>query len=126
MKKPRMILLCAAALALAGLACSLLTSPGTPSLRFSPDVLPDGRAGQPYRAVIALSGQRTPAFQMGTRDESLPPGLSGAFDRDAQTYTLSGTPSRAGTFSFAVTALCYGTNVSGQSGAKEYRLVIRR
>ncbi len=115
-----------AALAAAALSCNLVTSfVESTKLRFSPDTLPDGQVGQAYKAVISLSNQHTPAFRMDAKDESLPPGLKGTFDKDQQTYTIEGTPTQAGTFSLTVSALCYGTNVSGQSGEKEYTLVIK-
>jgi hypothetical protein len=114
------------ALALVTFSCSLGNiSLNSGVLQFSPDKLPDGQVGQVYKAVITLSNQRTPAFNLGAGKDSLPPGLTGTFDQEKQTYTLEGTPTRAGTFSLTVSALCYGTNVSGQSGEKEYQLVVK-
>ena len=114
------------ALALATFSCSLFTiSSKSDALQFSPDTLPDGQVGQAYKVIISLSNQRTPAFNMGASQDRLPPGLTGTFDQDKQTYTLEGTPNQAGTFSLTISALCYGTNVSGQSGEKEYKLVIK-
>ncbi len=114
------------ALALATFSCNLFNiSSKSDALQFSPDTLPDGQVGQAYKVVISLSNQRTPAFNIGASQERLPPGLTGAFDQDKQTYTLEGMPTQAGTFSLTVSAMCYGTNVSGQSGEKEYRLVIK-
>jgi hypothetical protein len=113
-------------LALVTFSCSLVDiSSKSDVLQFAPDTLPDGQVGQAYKVVINLSNQRTPAFNMGAGKDRLPPGLTGAFDQEKQTYTLEGTPTQAGTFSLMVSALCYGTNVSGQSGEKEYRLVIK-
>jgi len=114
------------ALALVTISCSLVNiSSKSDVLQFSPDTLPDGQVGQAYKVVISLSNQRTPAFNMGGSQDRLPPGLKGAFDQEKQTYTLAGTPTQAGTFPLTVSALCYGTNVAGQSGEKEYRLVIK-
>ena len=122
-----MLLLVLAVLTLVTGSCRLFTPSTTPSdgLQFSPETLPDGEAGKPYTALITLSNQRTPAFEMGAPEDSLPPGLSGDFDQDKQTYILSGTPTRPGTYSLTITAICYGTNQSGQSGEKEYQLVVR-
>ena len=115
--------LCVVVLAAASLACSLLDGKAG-ELRFSPDALPAALVGQPYRAVITLSNQRTPAFQMGVKEDSLPPGLAGVFDQDEQTFTISGVPTQPGVYSLTVSGLCYGTNVSGQTGEKTYQLVI--
>ncbi len=113
------------AVVLATLSCSLFTgNPQSDELVFSPDELPEGQVGLPYKAVLTLSNQHTPAFQMDTGENSLPPGLTGSFDEDGQTYTISGTPTQAGTYPFKISALCYGTNTSGQRGEKEYEIVI--
>lgn len=115
-----------AALALVTFSCSLLNiSSKSDALHFSPDMLPDGQVGEAYKVVITLSNQRTPAFNMGADKDNLPAGLTGTFDQEKQTYTLDGIPGQTGTFSLTISALCYGTNVSGQSGEKEYRLVIK-
>jgi hypothetical protein len=113
-------------LALVTFSCSLLNiSSKSGALQFSPDTLPDGQVGQAYKVVISLSNQHTPAFNMGAGNDRLPAGLKGTFDQAKQTYTIDGTPTQAGTFSLTISALCYGTNVSGQTGEKEYRLVIK-
>jgi hypothetical protein len=113
-------------LALVTFSCSLGNiSSKSDVLQFSPDTLPDGQVGQAYKVVVGISNQRTPAFNLGAGNDRLPPGLKGTFDQGKQTYTIEGTPIQAGTFSMTISALCYGTNVSGQSGQKEYRLVIK-
>jgi hypothetical protein len=107
------------------LACKLVTNEiVSDELTFMPEMLPEAQVGQPYNAVIQLSDQHTPAFSMGAPAESLPPGLIGTFDEGKQTYTLSGTPTVAGTYPLIVSAICYGTNVSGQTGEKQYTLVV--
>lgn len=60
------------------------------------DALPDGRAGEPYRA--ALAGQGRAPLSWSVSSGSLPPGLV----LDSQTGVLSGTPSRTGAFTFQV------------------------
>ena len=114
------------ALALVTFSCSLGNiSLKSDVLQFSPDTLPGGQVDQAYKVVITLSNQRTPAFNMGAGDDHLPPGLKGAFDQEKQTYTIEGTPTQAGAFPLKISAVCYGTNVSGQTGEKEYQLVIK-
>ncbi|HEY3344445.1 MAG TPA: hypothetical protein VGJ97_05940 [Anaerolineaceae bacterium] len=123
--KKSIIWFIAVVLALSTLSCSLFTlASKSDGLRFSPDTLPKGQVGQEYQQVITLSNQRTPAFAMGAKGDSLPPGLTGTFDQDKQTYTLAGAPTQSGTYTLQVSAQCYGTNVSGQSGGIEYTLVI--
>jgi hypothetical protein len=107
-------------LAIPALACGKSNA-----LVFSPEKLSEGQAGLPYKAVISLTNQNTPAFSMGAPVENLPPGLTGTFDQEKQTYIISGTPTQPGTYKFTVSAICYGTNVSGQSGEKDYELVVR-
>ena len=94
-------------------------------LIFSPDTLPEGQVGEEYKAVITLSGQRTPAFEMGAQEMALPEGLTGTFDQDQQTYTIEGMPLESGSFTLTVSAVCYGTQVSGQTGEREYTLEIK-
>jgi len=135
------VLLILVVLATASLSCRFATSmftnqtqeptpdyhfePVTDELVFSPDTLPEGQVGEEYEVVITLTGQRTPAFEIGAPDNSLPFGLEGTFDQDKQTYTIEGIPLEDGTFDLAVSAVCYGTQVSGQTGEKDYQLVIK-
>jgi hypothetical protein len=114
------------ALALVTFSCSLFNiSLKSDTLQFSPETLPDGQVGQAYKVAISLSNQRTPAFNMGAGNDRLPPGLKGTFDQEKQTYTIEGIPTQAGIFPLTVSALCYGTNAPGQTGQKEYQLVIK-
>ncbi len=129
-----------AVLAIVSLSCRFVTSaftketteptpdyefePVYDELTFSPDTLPEGQVGEEYSAVITLSGQRTPAFAMGAPEWDLPEGLTGTFDEDEQTYTIEGIPLEAGTFELTVSAECYGTQVSGQTGGMDYTLII--
>jgi hypothetical protein len=124
--KKAMIALVVVMLGVATLACSLFTAADrSGALVFSPDKLPEGQVGQVYTAVVTLSHQRTPAFGMSAGEDGLPAGLEGSFDQDKQTYTINGTPTQAGTFSVTISAVCYGTNVSGQTGSQAYQLVIK-
>ena len=124
MRKYFPLLLLVLCFAVPSLACETLTSTST-KLVFSPDTLPAAQVGQPYSAVVTLSNQRTPAFSMGADPESLPPGLTGEFNEDQQTYTISGAPTQAGTYPITVSALCFGTNTSGQQGEKSYQLIVK-
>jgi hypothetical protein len=96
-----------------------------PALSFAPDALPNATIGVPYRAVITVSGNQTPVFQMSA-DVGLPPGLALVYDADARgsQAALSGTPTVAGTYNVTISAWCLGTNVSGQTGSHQYRIVV--
>lgn len=111
-----------AVLAVASSACRK-----TP-LEFSPGALPEGTVGQPYRVQVQVQGADTPVGGMSVTTGALPPGLELHFDRHEgpkNTATIEGTPTRPGEYPITVDAWCYGTNVSGQTGAREYRIVVR-
>ena len=96
-----------------------------PALVFSPAELPQAQVGQPYSATFSISGNVTPVGDMFVDTGTLPPGLQLTFDEASRTAELSGTPTEAGTFKFTVGAWCFGTNVSGQTGQREYELVVK-
>jgi hypothetical protein len=95
----------------------------TDGLRFTPDALPEGEVGRPYRAELSVLGGRTPVG--GMTADAPPPGLELHFTREATFAVLEGTPTKTGTYTFKASAWCYGTNVSGQTGAHDYRIVVR-
>jgi hypothetical protein len=97
-----------------------------PSLSFAPDTLPDGTVGQQYGVTITVSGNQTPVGDFFP-EANLPPGLTWSWDENADRNVaqLTGTPTTAGTYQVTVSAWCLGTNVSGQTGSREYTLVIR-
>jgi Putative Ig domain len=105
------------------LACRGVGGPA--SLAFSPDQLPSAPAGQPYSAIITVTQNATPVGQMSVGLAGLPPGLNFAFLGSQNAAEISGTPLRAGTYKFTVSAWCFGTNVSGQSGHHDYLLVVQ-
>jgi hypothetical protein len=119
-KRVSALLLCLA-MAATAVACDT-----RPALSFAPDTLPDASVGVPYSAVITVSGNQTPVFQMSA-DLELPAGLALVYDTDARgnRAELSGTPTTAGTYQFTVSAWCLGTNVNGQTGSRHYTLVVR-
>ncbi len=95
------------------------------SLTFSPPELPEAQVGRPYEATIAVSGNHTPVFLISVDHEELPPGLTLQYEEGASTADISGVPQQAGEFQLTVRASCYGTNVSGQTGERRYRLLVR-
>jgi hypothetical protein len=110
------------------LAAALLACRGggqRPALVFAPAELPEAQAGQAYSATITVSENVTPVGGMSVDSRALPAGLEFTFDETARAATLSGTPTETGTFKITVSAWCYGTNVSGQTGEREYELVVK-
>jgi hypothetical protein len=103
----------------------MLFLPSGGSLQFDPDQLPHAQVGMPYEAEIHVTQNRTPVGDFAILDGSLPSGLvlkkvEGVED----TAKISGVPQEAGTFTLKISVWCYGTNVAGQTGEKEYSLVI--
>ena len=95
-----------------------------PELEFKPDQLPEVQVGQPYQVNILISGNVTPVGNYSISEGALPPGLTLVMDKTLRIGRISGTPTQAGTFKFTVSVWCLGTNVNGQTGEKQYTLVV--
>jgi hypothetical protein len=95
-----------------------------PALEFMPDKLPGAQVGHPYNLEILISRNVTPVGNFSISDGALPPGLELLMDEQLHTARITGTPSQSGTFKFTVSVWCYGTNVNGQTGEKQYALVV--
>jgi hypothetical protein len=103
-----------------------VTGGGSPAaLVFLPDVLPDAQVGQAYEAAIRVSGNDTPVGDAVISEGSLPAGLAMEKVQSEDIVRISGTPTEAGTFTFTVSVWCFGTNVSGQEGEKEYTITVK-
>lgn len=100
-----------------------LIDPGKPLL-FNPDKLPDARVGVPYEATISISQNRTPATEIFLSEGTLPPGLELVYVRGENTAKISGTPTQTGTTTFTISVWCLGTNTPGQTGDKQYTIVV--
>ncbi len=111
-------------LLLSTMACMLFTAPRGP-LKFDPAVLPDAQVGQPYEAKVSISDNDTPAGDFSVSEGTLPGGLTLEKVEGESAARISGTPQEAGSFTFKIFVWCYGTNVSGQVGEKEYTLTVQ-
>lgn len=123
MKKSLMIV-AAGCFLLLTLACMLFGPPRGP-LSFQPDTLPAARAGESYEARITISGNTTPAGEFSISEGALPPGLTLETIQADHSARISGIPVQPGSYKFKVYVWCYGTNVSGQTGEKDYTLVVK-
>ncbi len=106
------------------LAC-MLFSPARGPLKFDPAVLPDAQVGVPYEAKVSISDNATPAGDFSISEGTLPGVVTLEKIEGESAARISGTPQQAGTFTFRVFVWCYGTNVSGQVGEKQYTLTVR-
>ena len=115
-------------LTLAGLAVFLSTtfcmSTPRPALQFLPDKMPDAKVGSSYKVEIVISGNVTPVGNYSVSAGALPLGLELIMDEQLHSARIAGTPSQAGSYSFTLSVWCYGTNVNGQTGDKQYTLVV--
>lgn len=100
------------------------TPPNDDPLVFSPGSLAGGKLGEFYNATVTVSDNLTPIFEISVSDGSLPRGLQLLYQEPQEFSVISGTPEEAGTFSFTVTAKCFGTNSPGQVGKIEYSIEI--
>jgi hypothetical protein len=125
MKIKHLAILCTVLLtALISISC-ILFLPAGGDLKFEPDRLPDSRVGVAYEAEIHVTDNRTPVGDFSISQGALPAGLELKIVEGVEdTAKISGMPTEAGTFKFTVSVWCYGTNVAGQTGEKEYRIVV--
>ena len=96
-----------------------------PELVFTPDTLPDAEAGVPYEVTIQISQNETPVGDFQIVEGGLPDGLTYEFVEGEDNARIFGVIRESGTYKFKVSVWCYGTNVSGQTGEKEYTLLVK-
>ena len=122
----------------ASIACSLFVPASQPTeapddldfgptggpLKFTPDTLPEAQVGKTYEAKIVISLNNTPVGDFSISEGTLPEGLEFTFLEGEDAATITGTPNESGTFIFTVSAWCFGTQVSGQTGDKSYPLIV--
>lgn len=111
---------------IASMACVRLFRTVDP-LEFEPDTLPASQLGAPYEAKIRITQNITPAGGISITKGDLPDGLEFVRIAGEDAVKISGTPEETGTFTFTVSVWCYGTNSnSGQTGEKEYNIVVEK
>jgi hypothetical protein len=122
-RNPMALFLPAALVVTVACLCGITPTP-RPELKFDPDALPSAQVGIPYKAIIQVSQNVTPVFTLFVSEGELPGGLTLEYVENDSQARITGTPIQTGTFKFLVTAMCLGTSVSGQTGEKEYLIVV--
>ncbi|HSB00207.1 MAG TPA: Ig domain-containing protein [Anaerolineales bacterium] len=94
-------------------------------LKFDPPELPAAKAGVPYEVEIKVTQNMTPVGDFIVDPDTLPPGLELVIVKEGKdTARITGTPEKAGTYTFRVDVWCYGTMVNGQTGSQEYTIEV--
>ncbi len=115
----------AAAVLFFTVSCMLFT-PSRGPLKFDPAELPAAQVGVPYDVRVTISDNATPAGAFSISEGVLPKGLAlEKIQSEGNSAHIFGTPQEAGVFNFRIFVWCYGTNVSGQTGEKQYSLVVK-
>jgi hypothetical protein len=138
--KPLIILSAALVTAIVSISCSVFTFGTQPTphpepccvitpagpLKFEPETLPPAQAGVLYEAEIRITQNRTPAYAIYISKGALPAGLEFVKVEGKDAAKISGIPKETGTFTFTVSASCFSTMVVGQTGEKEYTIVVEK
>lgn len=101
-----------------------LFGPTAGPLTFEHEVLPAAQKGEAYEVEIRVLQNVTPVGDFFVSAGNLPAGLELTFLEGEDAAVISGIPQENGSFNFTLTVWCFGTQVSGQEGIKEYLLVV--
>jgi hypothetical protein len=123
-KYNKIILLAALVTFIIMAALSVSACGGNP-LTFYPAQLPEAVNGQNYQVSITVTGNKTPVGQIGVDSGTLPAGLNLSYERGQNSAVISGTSQSVSTYNFTIGAWCMGTNKGGQTGHKDYTLVVK-
>ena len=131
--KPVLRLALIAACAFMWAGCNTMPQSSTPSSQGSQAIsiqtaLPNANVGTSYHAVLSISGGQAP-YQFAMSQGELPPGLA----LNPQTGSISGTPTQAGSFAFAIAVTGESLGLSGispdgkpfiSSGVRAYTVMV--
>ena len=124
MKNPNLVIF-SAALVIAILSISCYgTARTVRALQFEPNIMPVLQMGVPYETKIRITQNVTPAGDIWISKGTLPAGLELVRMEGEDAVKISGISQEVGTFTFTVSVWCYGTSVNGQTGVKEYSIVV--
>ncbi|HLV86124.1 MAG TPA: fibronectin type III domain-containing protein [Candidatus Sulfotelmatobacter sp.] len=93
---------------------------GNASVSITTTMLPNGTVNTSYSGIIAASGGCTP-YVWALNSGTLPPGLSDKPATSTTSLSLTGKPTKAGSYSFTISVMGCGKHVSLQS----YKLSIQ-
>ncbi len=93
-------------------------------LILEPATLPPAQKGVAYEAELSVSQNETPVVDFYLIEGALPDGLIIEHVEAEDTAKITGTPSKAGRFTFTILVQCYGTSVSGQQMSREYFILV--
>jgi hypothetical protein len=79
-----------------------------------------------YETEIHISQNDTPVGEFSISKGALPGGMELVRVAGEDTAKIKGIPEEDGVFTFTVSVWCYGTNVSGQMGQKEYSIIVKK
>lgn len=99
--------------------------PQPPELTFTPATLPEAIIGKPYIAKISVPNAVTPINDASTGDGQFPEGLVMQKQDTVHEIHITGTPQKSGVYNFRLDVNCLGTQASGQSGKKQYKIVVK-
>lgn len=114
------------ALMLLLLLTSCLTPFYSPVLEFSPTNLPKARLGAFYEVTVRVSRNQTPVGEFSISQGSLPNGLKIERVVGEDAIRILGIPEETGPSRFTISVWCFGTNASGQTGQRQYTIMVVR
>lgn len=94
-------------------------------LKFLPEQLPGAEQGIPYHVEIRVENVHTFVGEFMVAEGTLPPGLKIERVLGENAAEIIGAPTESGSFTFTLDVWCYGTNDPGQTGQKEYTIVVK-
>jgi Putative Ig domain len=119
-----LIVLCVGCLFFCGIGAIILRPVINP-LRFSPDKLPEAKAGVMYDTEVRISRNDTPVGSFKVVSGSLPKGLQLVYKERDTFVTISGVPESPGIYDFTIEVQCLGTQLSGLSASRSYNIIVK-
>lgn len=98
--------------------------PVTTPLLVTPESLPYAQVGVEYDVKIQVTQNVTPVGDISIQAGELPSGLEFIFLDGEDAAQLVGIPEEAGEFEITIFIWCFGTQVSGQTLAQKYKIIV--
>ncbi|MBN1305161.1 MAG: hypothetical protein JXA13_12065 [Anaerolineales bacterium] len=124
MKKQLTLVLMTLGILLGTLAC--YSTKTRADLIFVPEELPAAEKGKEYEAAVEVLQTETPVGEFILSEGELPPGLRlERVSGQAESAVITGLPTESGEYFFTIYVWCYGTNRNGQTGERDYSILVR-